>query len=83
MLFRGQDTSIGTVAFANGAILLALAGLIVSQGHTRTSSLPKLLEVCARTAAFCIGTGLVAFCLCALKGYSFPLKERDFINVGF
>ena len=34
--------NIGTVAFANGAILLALAGLIVSQGHTRTSSLPKL-----------------------------------------
>jgi len=67
---------IGTVASANGAILLTLAGLIVSHGHDGTSSLPRLHEMCARTAAFGIGTGLVAFCLCALKGYFIPAKGK-------
>jgi hypothetical protein len=61
--------NIGAVAFANGAIWLTLAGLIVSQSHHGTSSLPRLHEICARTAALGIGTGLIAFCLCALKGY--------------
>src|SRR5207245_9977313 len=61
--------NIGTVAFANGAIWLTPAGLIVSQSHHGTSSLPRLHETCARTAALCLGTGLIAFCMCALKGY--------------
>jgi hypothetical protein len=68
--------NIGTVAFANGAILLTFAGLLVSQSHDGTSSLPRLHEICARTAAFGIGTGLVAFCLCALKGYFIPAKGK-------
>jgi len=68
--------NIGTVAFANGAIWLTLAGLIVSQSHHGTSSLPRLHEMCARTAALCLGTGLIAFCLCALKGYFIPAKGK-------
>jgi hypothetical protein len=68
--------NIGTVAFASGAIWLILAGLIVSQRHYGTSSLPRLHEMCARTAAFGIGTGLVAFCLCALKGYFIHAKGK-------
>jgi hypothetical protein len=68
--------NIGTVAFANGAIWLALAGLIVSQSHHGTSSLPRLHEMCARTAALGIGTGLITFCLCALKGYFIPAKGK-------
>jgi hypothetical protein len=67
---------IGTVAFASGAIWLILAGLIVSQSHHGTSTLPRLHEMCARTAAFGIGTGLVAFCLCALKGYFIHVKGK-------
>jgi hypothetical protein len=42
--------NIGAVAFANGAIWLTLAGLIVSQSDHGTSSLPRLHEICARTA---------------------------------
>ena len=68
--------NIGTVAFANGAIWLTLAGLIVSQGHDRSSSVPRLHEMCARTAAFGLGTGMVAFCLCALRGYLTPATEE-------
>lgn len=61
--------NIGTFAFGSGVIWLILAGLIVSQRHHGTSSLPRLHEMCARTAALSIGTGLLAFCACALKGY--------------
>jgi hypothetical protein len=68
--------NIGTVAFASGAIWLILTGLIVSQSHDGTSGLPRLHEMCARTAAFGIGTGLVAFCLCALKGYFIHVKGK-------
>jgi hypothetical protein len=68
--------NIGAVAFANGAICLTLAGLIVSQGHDGTSSVPRLHEMCARTAAFGLGTGMVAFCLCALRGYLTPATEE-------
>jgi hypothetical protein len=68
--------NIGSVAFANGAIWLILAGLIVSRSHHGTSSLPRLHEMCARTAALGIGTGLLAFCSCALKGYFIPAKGK-------
>jgi hypothetical protein len=61
--------NIGTFAFGSGVIWLILAGLIVSQRHHGTSSLPRLHEMCAHTAALSIGTGLLAFCACALKGY--------------
>jgi hypothetical protein len=30
------------------------------------------IEMCARAAALSIGTGLLAFCACALKGYFIP-----------
>jgi hypothetical protein len=39
-------------------------------------SLPRLHEMCARTAALGIGTGLIALCLCALKGYFIPAKGK-------
>ena len=61
--------NIGTFAFGSGVIWLIFAGLIVSERHHGTSSLPRLHEMCARTAALSIGTGLLAFCACALKGY--------------
>src|SRR5271165_975132 len=64
--------NIGTFAFGSGVIWLILAGLIVSQRHHGTSSLPTLHEMCARRAALGIGTGLLAFCACALKGYFIP-----------
>jgi len=67
---------IGTVAFANGAIWLTLAGLIVSQGRDRSSSVPRLHEMCARTAAFGLGAGMVVFCLYALKGYLAPATGK-------
>jgi len=67
---------IGTGAFANGAIWLTLAGLIVSHGHDRSSSVPRLHEMCARTAAFCLGAGMVVFCLCAFKGYLAPATGK-------
>jgi hypothetical protein len=61
--------NIGAFAFGSGVLWLILAGLIVSQRHPGTLSLPRLHEMCARTAALSIGTGLLAFCACALKGY--------------
>jgi hypothetical protein len=67
---------IGTVAFANGAIWLILAGLIVSRSHHGASSLPRLHEMCARTAALGLGTGLLAFCSCALNGYFIPAEGK-------
>jgi hypothetical protein len=68
--------NIGTVAFASGAIWLILAGLIVSESHHGTSSLPRPHEMCARTAALGIGTGLTVFCLCGLKGYFIQVKGK-------
>jgi hypothetical protein len=64
--------NIGTFAFGSGVIWLILAALIVSQHHHADSMLPRLHEMCARTAALGIGTGLLTFCACALKGYFIP-----------
>jgi hypothetical protein len=64
--------NIGAFAFGSGVIWLILAGLIVSQPHHGASSLSRLHEISARTAAVSIGTGLLAFCGCALKGYFIP-----------
>jgi hypothetical protein len=68
--------NIGAFAFGSGVIWLILAGLIVSQRHHGTSSLPRLHEMCARTAALSIGTGLLAFCACGFKGYFIPAKGK-------
>ena len=68
--------NIGAFAFGSGVVWLILAGLIVSQRHHGTSSLPRLHEMCARTAALSIGTGLLAFCACGFKGYFIPAKGK-------
>jgi hypothetical protein len=68
--------NIGSLAFTNGAICLVLAGLIVSRNHHGTSNLPSVHEIFARTAAFAIGTGLISFCWCALKGYFIPAQGK-------
>jgi hypothetical protein len=64
--------NIGAFAFGSGAIWLVLAALIVSQ-HRTNSVLPRLHEICARTSAFGLGTGMVVFCSCAIKGYFIPV----------
>jgi hypothetical protein len=69
--------NIGTFAFGSGAIWLILAGLIVSQRGHGNYVLPRLHEICARMAAFSIGTGLLAFCERALRGYFIPAQGKQ------
>jgi hypothetical protein len=69
--------NIGSFLFGSGAIWLILAGLIVSQKHHEVSILPRLHEICARTAAVGVGTGLLAFCFCATKEYFTPSIEKN------
>jgi hypothetical protein len=68
---------IGSFAFGIGAILLILAGLIASPAHHGAFGVPRLHEMCARSAALGIGIGLFSFCVCALKGYFLSAKGKN------
>ncbi len=59
----------GAAAFASGALLLVLAGLIVSHPDRGTSDFPRLHEMLARGAAAAIGAGMLMLWACALKAY--------------
>jgi hypothetical protein len=58
---------IGTLAFGAGAISLILAAVIVWQ---------PFHEMFARGAGICFGLGMLAFYLCALRGFLMPSNER-------
>jgi hypothetical protein len=73
--------NIGTFAFGSGVIWLILAALIVSQHQHGTSMLPRLHEMCARTSALGLATGMLLFCWCAIKGYFVPDIGNKAINV--
>jgi hypothetical protein len=59
---------IGTLAFGAGSISLILAAVIVSQ--------PFFHEMFARGAGICFGLGMLAFYLCAIRGFRVPPTER-------
>jgi hypothetical protein len=59
---------IGALAFGVGAISLILGALIVLQ--------PFLHEMFARGAGICLGLGMLAFYLCAVRGLSVRPNER-------
>jgi hypothetical protein len=73
--------NIGAFAFGNGVIWLILAALIVSQHHHANSMLPRLHEMCARTSALGLGTGMFVFCSCAIKGYFIPVIGNKTFNL--
>ena len=52
-----------------GAAGLILAGLIVSHPANGTSAFPRLHEMFARMAAVSVGVSVIAFWICAAKGY--------------
>ena len=58
---------IGALVFGAGAISLILGALIVSQ---------PFHEMFARGAGTCLGLGMLALYLCALRGLSVPSNER-------
>jgi hypothetical protein len=62
-----MPTQIGALAFGAGAISLILGALIVFQ---------PFHEMFARGAGICLGLGILAFYLCALRGLSVPPNER-------
>ncbi|HJU12458.1 MAG TPA: DUF998 domain-containing protein [Candidatus Binataceae bacterium] len=66
---------IGAFALALGAIGLILAGLIVSHPLHGTSAFPWLHEILARSAALALGAGIIAFWVCAAKGFSNGTSE--------
>ena len=59
---------IGALAFGAGAISLILGALIVLQ--------PFLHEMFARGAGICLGLGMLAFYVCALRGLAVPPGQR-------
>ncbi|HEY6421506.1 MAG TPA: hypothetical protein VIX59_21115 [Candidatus Binataceae bacterium] len=59
---------IGALAFGVGAISLILGALIVTR--------PVLHEMFARGAGVCLGLGMLAFYLCALRGLAVPPNDR-------
>jgi len=59
----------GAFALKLGAIALVLAGLIVSHPAHGASAFPRLHEILARTAALGLGASIIAFWVCAAKGY--------------
>jgi hypothetical protein len=68
----------GAVALGLGAIGLILAGLIVSHPLHGTSAFPRLHEMLARAAAFCLGAAIVVLWTCAAKGYhSSPTRPSE------
>jgi hypothetical protein len=69
--------NLGSFLFGSGVIWLILAGLIVSQKHHEVSMLPRLHEICARTAAAGIGTGLLVFCWC-LTNFTPSIEKKPF-----
>jgi hypothetical protein len=76
-----KTANIGTFAFGSGVIWLILAALIVSHRQHGTSMLPRLHEMCARTSALGLATGMLLFCWCAIKGYFVPVIGNKAINV--
>jgi hypothetical protein len=73
--------NIGAFAFGSGVIWLILAALIVSQHHHAKSVLPRLHEMCGRTSALGLGTGMIVFCSCAIKGYFMPFIGNKAFNL--
>lgn len=59
----------GAAAFGIGAIVLVLAGIVVSHPARGASPFPRLHEMLARTAAFALGAGMLVLWGCAAKGY--------------
>jgi len=73
--------NIGAFAFGSGVIWLILAALIVSQHHHAKSVLPGLHEMCARSSALGLDTGMLVFCSCAIKGYFIPVIGNKAFNL--
>jgi hypothetical protein len=73
---RGRLTStsatlgnIGSQILSLGALLLILAGLIVSHPYSGRAWFPRMHEILARSAAFALGTGMLTLWLATLKGW--------------
>jgi hypothetical protein len=60
-------TNLGAVILGCGALLLILAGLIVSHPYAGQARFPRLHEALARAAALALGTGMAVFWLSGLK----------------
>jgi hypothetical protein len=60
-------TNLGALLLSLGAVLLILAGLIVSHPYTGTASFPRLHETLARGAALALGMGMVMLWLSAIR----------------
>jgi hypothetical protein len=60
-------TNLGALTFGLGALLLILAGLIVSHPYAGNARFPWLHETLARGAAFALGVGMLMLWLSAIK----------------
>ncbi|HTW87518.1 MAG TPA: DUF998 domain-containing protein [Candidatus Binataceae bacterium] len=67
----------GSAAFGLGAIVLVLAGVVVSHPAHGISPFPRLHEMLARTAAIALGVGMLVLWGCAAKGYFGSSKRAD------
>ena len=60
-------TDLGALILGLGALLLILAGLIVSHPYAGKARFPRLHEALARGAAFALGMGMLMLWLSAIK----------------
>jgi hypothetical protein len=70
MRLRGASmilTNLGALVFGLGALLLILAGLIVSHPYAGNARFPWLHEILARSAALALGIGMLMLWLSAIK----------------
>ncbi len=70
MRLRGASmilTNLGALMFGLGALLLILAGLIVSHPYAGNPRFPRLHEILARSAALALGIGMLMLWLSAIK----------------
>jgi hypothetical protein len=71
---RASGAAAAALILRLGAILLILAGLIVSHPYSGRAAFPRMHETLARACAVALGLGILMLWLCALKAWLSPIE---------